>query len=109
MIMIYLSSAFDTINFDILLDVLEKTNHLKGSIFNFFRTYLTNRGVEVKMRDEVSEEISPNMGSLKSRLSDQNCLPSILNLYLIFWPEKSKSVIFILMMYNFSLILRISF
>ena len=68
-----------------------KTNHLKGSVISFFRTYLMDRGVKVKMRDEVSEEISPNLGSLKRRFSDQNCLPSYLKpLFDFLTREKQK-------------------
>ena len=49
-----LSTAFDTVNHRILLNVLEKNFGLKGTVLNWFNSYLDQRSCKVNIGEEYS-------------------------------------------------------
>ena len=49
-----LSSAFDTIDHDILIDRLHRRFGLNGAVLRWFRSYLSNRSVAVRVGDSFS-------------------------------------------------------
>ena len=49
-----LSAAFDTVNHEILLNVLEKNFGLKGTVLNWFNSYLDWRSCKVNIGEEYS-------------------------------------------------------
>ena len=55
MTMIDLSAAFDTVDHDILLDVMDENYAVKGLAYNWFDTYLRPRNFKTFVNDAVSE------------------------------------------------------
>ena len=53
-VLLDLSSAFDTIDHDVLLDRLRSRYGIKGTALNWFRSYLTNRVQSVRIGDSSS-------------------------------------------------------
>src|SRR4029434_3103870 len=52
-----LSAAFDTVDHNILSDILENWVGLTGPVLNWFRTYLTGREYFVALGDHSSKNI----------------------------------------------------
>ena len=52
-----LSGAFDTVDYDILLQTLEQTFGVTGTALNWFKNYLGNRHYKVKIHNSYSDEI----------------------------------------------------
>ena len=55
MLLIDLSSAFDTVQHDILLKILEKSIHIKGTALQWFRSFLSGRTQSVVINGVVSD------------------------------------------------------
>ena len=51
-----LSAAFDTINHDLLLDILNRDYHVTGTALKWFGSYLEGRTYQVKIGDTLSEK-----------------------------------------------------
>ena len=49
-----LSAAFDTVNYKILLSVLEHNSGLEHTVLNWFSSYLNHRTCKVNIRKEYS-------------------------------------------------------
>ena len=56
LVAIDLSAAFDTVDHDILLNVVEKEFGITGNVLNWCKTYLANRAFKVCVGKEYSEE-----------------------------------------------------
>ena len=54
LVLLDLSSAFDTIDHGVLLDTLRSRYGIKGTALNWFRSYLTNRTQSVRIGDSSS-------------------------------------------------------
>ena len=53
------SAAFNMVDHDILLSVLNKKFGVTGNVYNWFDAYLTSRGCKVNIRNSYSEENLP--------------------------------------------------
>lgn len=56
LVLLDLSSAFDTIDHDVLLDRLRSRYGIKGTALNWFRSYLANRTQSVRIGDSCSSD-----------------------------------------------------
>ena len=56
-IMLDLSSAFDTVDHAVLLERLERTFHIKGVVLQWFKSYLHNRSFHVKIKCCISNGV----------------------------------------------------
>ena len=61
-----LSDAFDTIDHAILLQIMESLLNVHGTILEWFRSYLSGRSQNVRIRDAISHTVP--QGSLLSPL-----------------------------------------
>ena len=50
-----LTSAFDTVNFNVLLKILQNKLGFEGSVLRFFESYLKNRNSRVTVENELSD------------------------------------------------------
>ena len=50
-----LTSAFDTVNFNVLLKILQNKLDFEGSVLRFFENYLKNRNSRVTVENELSD------------------------------------------------------
>ena len=50
-----LTSAFDTVNFNVLLKILQNKLGFEGSVLRFFESYLKNRNSQVTVENELSD------------------------------------------------------
>ena len=57
LVLLDLSVAFDTVDHSILLDRLHNDNGISGSVFNWFKSYLTDRKMFVSMEGYSSKEL----------------------------------------------------
>ena len=55
LLLLDLSAAFDTVNVDILLNILESEIGIKGVALQWFRSFLTSRTMRVKVNNSYSE------------------------------------------------------
>ena len=56
-VMLDLSSAFDTVDHSILIDRLKKQFHIRDTVLQWFNSYLSNRNFNVKIRCSISKGI----------------------------------------------------
>jgi len=61
-VLIDLSAAFDTIDHNIMLNVLQSEFHITGNVLNWFSTYLTHRSQQVKVNEHISEPLFTDIG-----------------------------------------------
>ena len=57
-----LTSAFDTVDFDTLLDILMKEYGFEETVLKFFRRYLHGRKLQVKVKNSISGELITQSG-----------------------------------------------
>ena len=57
LIMLDLSAAFDTVDHSILIKRLERVFHIKGTVLQWFKSYLSNRNFNVKIRCSISNGV----------------------------------------------------
>ena len=62
MISLDLSSAFDTVQHDILINILKNSFQFSGTVANFFDSYLRNRTMKVLIPNALSESIKQETG-----------------------------------------------
>ena len=62
MVLLDLSSAFDTVNHDILLERLDKDIGMRGVTLDWFRSYLSNRCQQVCANGSLSKQYHLNCG-----------------------------------------------
>ena len=55
LLLIDLSAAFDTVDIDLLLDILEKDIGIKGTALKWFRSFLTGRTQRVQIENSLSD------------------------------------------------------
>ena len=55
MVALDLNAAFDTVNYNLLLDVLYKYFEIQGIALKWIKLYLTNRQFYVQMEDQFSD------------------------------------------------------
>ena len=60
--MLDLSSAFDTVDRQTLLSILQERFAVTDSALNWFRSYLTGRSDSVHLASDVSDAITVNCG-----------------------------------------------
>ena len=60
-VFIDLSKAFDSVNHEIMLDKLEKSN-MSTSVFNWFKSYLYERSQSVTIGGNISKSMTLNTG-----------------------------------------------
>ena len=58
-----LSAAFDTVNHDILLNVLASCFGVKHTALSWFKDYLSGRSVQVQVNNQISSKNTWNVGS----------------------------------------------
>ena len=56
LVAIDLSATFDTVDHDILLDVLENKFEVSDKALEWFNTHLRPRSCRIKMKEDLSEE-----------------------------------------------------
>ena len=56
-LLVDLSAAFDTVNHNILLNILAKELNIKGTALRWFKSFLIQRTQQVKINDELSDSI----------------------------------------------------
>ena len=57
-----LTSAFDTVKHNKLLEILQKYYGIGGTILNFFKSYLSNRSTKVLISDLLSDSVFTETG-----------------------------------------------
>ena len=62
MVLLDLSSAFDTVNHDILLEGLDKDIEMRGVTLDWFRSYLSNRCQQLCANGSLSKQYHLNCG-----------------------------------------------
>ena len=73
----HLSTAFDTVDHDILLRVLEKRFVVQDACLEWFRSYLISRNCMVKIKDAFSSKCELNCSVLQGSLGG----PSLYTVY----------------------------
>ena len=61
-LLVDLSSAFDTVQHDILMRILEKSLHIRGTALKWFQSFLTGRTQAVVVNGVESEWLSVTCG-----------------------------------------------
>ena len=68
MISLDLTSAFDTVEFNILIDILHKEYGFQGTALKFFTSYLRERKLQVQIGNCLSSELSTQYGVPQSSI-----------------------------------------
>ena len=79
LVLLDLSSAFDTIDHKILLERLERWVGLSGPVLNWFRTYLCDRQFYVSIGEFNSNKMNITCGIPQGSI----CGPLLFNLYML--------------------------
>jgi hypothetical protein len=61
-VMIDLSAAFDTVDIEIIMNILEHNFHISGTPLNWFKTYLCDRNMKVSINDKFSSPVNLKFG-----------------------------------------------
>ena len=72
-----LSTAFDTVDIEVMLAVLEKSYGVQGMVLSWCKSYLTRRQARVKIKHKLSEKSDINFSVLQGSV----CGPILFNLY----------------------------
>lgn len=62
LVLMDLSAAFDTVNHDLLIDIMNNAYHITGKPLEWFRSYLSGRTFRVKVGDSLSSRRKLNTG-----------------------------------------------
>lgn len=62
LLMLDISSAFDTLSHDILLDILKNYLHIDNIVLSWFKSYLSNRFQHVQVKSAKSDMLSNKFG-----------------------------------------------
>jgi hypothetical protein len=62
LVLLDLSAAFDTVSLDILSEVFQCRFNIKGSVLNWFQTYLTDRGQRILINNTLSDVYKLKVG-----------------------------------------------
>lgn len=62
LILIDLSAAFDTVRLDIITEILRNCMNISGNVLNWITSYLSDRGLRVRINDAISEVHSMKYG-----------------------------------------------
>lgn len=54
LILLDLSSAFDTVNLEVLTNIFTKRLNIGGDVLNWFQTYLSDRSQRVRVNNAIS-------------------------------------------------------
>ena len=73
-----LSAAFDTVDIEVMLVVLEKSYGMQGRVLSWYLSYLTKRQARVKIKHELSDEFDINFSVPQGSVLG----PILFNLYL---------------------------
>ena len=68
-----LTSAFDTVNFNVLLKILQNKLGFEGSVLRFFESYLKSRNSQVTVENELSDYFYNEAEFHRARYWDQCC------------------------------------
>ena len=112
MVLLDLSSAFDTVNHDILLERLDKDIGMRGVTLDWFRSYLSNRCQQVCANGSLSKQYHLNCGVpqgsclgpllfsmytstlfkvIERHLPKAHCYADDTQLYVSFKPDEAKA------------------
>ena len=67
------SAAFDTVNHNKLLSILEHDFNIGGSALNWFKSYFSNRSQKVKINDSFSPDLSLDEGVPQGSILGPTC------------------------------------
>ena len=77
MVCTYLSTAFDTVDIEVILAVLEKSYGVQDMVLTWCKSYFTKRQARVKINHELSEKSDINFSVLQGSVLG----PILFNLY----------------------------
>ena len=82
-----LSAAFDTVDQEKLLKILDEELGVRGTALNWFRSFLCGRSQRVKIGDSYSEEVALDFGVAQGSILG----PPLFNAYTRSFPGKMKA------------------
>ena len=62
LVLLDLSAAFDTVSLNILSEVFQFKFNIKGSVLNWFQTYLKDRKQRIRINNTLSDEYELKVG-----------------------------------------------
>ena len=70
-----LLAAFNTVDLDIMMAVLEVSYEVKGNVLNWCDSYLRGHSVRVKIKDTISDEINVDFSAPQGSMIGPYFLP----------------------------------
>ena len=74
LVCIDLSAAFDTVDHEILEQVLKNEYGINGTVLQWYKTYIRPRGFKVNIHEEYSDEIELPFAVAQGSCKDHICL-----------------------------------